>query len=121
MGLKTADSPRALPEQLAAVLAGRDVEPALAGTKEAALVGKAEEIGGLRQRELQPPEVLLGKLAPRAVEQLDERRFFLLQAPLQRALAHGEFAGDLVAPRLAVRQPADDDLARTVARLCVIE
>src|ERR1051326_3635605 len=121
MASKSADSTRALAEQLAAVLPGRNVEPALASAEETALVGKAKEIGGLRERELQPAEILLGKLAPGAVEQFDERRFLLLQAPLQGALAHAQLAGDLVAPRLAVRQMPNDHLARPIARLRVIE
>src|SRR5262249_37611549 len=83
-----ADSTGALAQQLAAILPGREVEPAFAGAKEAALVGKAEQVGGLGQRELQPAEILFGKLAPGAVQQVDERRFFLFQPALQGALAH---------------------------------
>src|SRR5262249_4998754 len=114
-------SPRPLAHPLAAVLPPRKVEPALAGAEEAALVGKAEQIGGLRQGELQAAEVLLGEFAPGTVQKLDVGCFFLLQAPLQGALAHGEFARDLVAARLAVGQPPDDHFARPVAGSRVVE
>src|SRR5262245_60732047 len=106
---------RRLPEQLASVLSGRAVEPALAGAEEAALVGEAEHVGGLGQRQVEPAKILLGELAPRVVQQLHKRRCFLVKAPLQRALAHAQLAGDLIAPRLAVRQAADDHFARPVA------
>ena len=61
-----------MPVQLAAVLPGRKVEPAPAGTKETALIGEAEQIGRLRQRQIEPTEILLGELAARTVKQLDE-------------------------------------------------
>ena len=107
--------------KLAAVLPGREIEPALAGAEEAALVGEAEQVGRLGERQVQPAEVLLGELAAGVVQQLDERCRFLLQAPLQRALAHAQLAGDFVAPRLAVRQPADDHFPRPVAGLRMVE
>jgi len=49
--------------QLAAILAGREIEPAPAGAKEAALVSKAQQIRRLSERKLEPTEILLGWLA----------------------------------------------------------
>src|SRR5215472_5793698 len=112
---------RHLSEQLAAVLRWRSIEPAPAGPEEAALVGKAEQVGRLRKREMKPPEILLRELAARVVEKLPERRRFLLKAPLQGALAHAQLARDLIPPRLAVGQAADDHLTRPIAGLGVIE
>src|SRR5262245_22396474 len=112
---------RRLPDELAAVLPGRNVEPALAGTEEAALVVEAEQVGRLGQRELETAEILLGELAACVVQQLHKRGRFILQAPLQRALAHAQLSGDLVAPRFAVRQPADDHLPRPIADQGAIE
>src|SRR6516165_3483729 len=77
--------------------------------------------GCLREREVEPTEVLLGELAARVVEQLDEGGSFRLKAPLQRALAHAELAGDLVAPWLAVGQPENDYFAGPVAGLGMVE
>jgi len=65
-----------------AILPGRKAEPTLAGAEEAALVGETEEIRRLGQRELEPGEVVLGQLAPCAVEELEEGLSFLVQAPL---------------------------------------
>ena len=50
-----------MPEQLAAVLSGRDIEPALAGAEKAALVGEAKQKGCLAERKVQPAERLLGQ------------------------------------------------------------
>ncbi|HWX27462.1 MAG TPA: hypothetical protein VNZ53_08505 [Steroidobacteraceae bacterium] len=65
--------------QLAAVLTGGNVEPAPAGAKETALIGEAEQIGRLRQRQIGPAEILLGQLAARIVKQLNEGRLFFFQ------------------------------------------
>ena len=97
------------------------MEPAPAGTKEAALVGEAEQIGGLRQREMEPAETLLGKLPAGIVQQLDEGGRFFLEAPLQRALAHAQLVGDRIAARLPVGQPANDQFPHAVADLGMIE
>jgi hypothetical protein len=59
-------------EQLAAVLSRRDLEPALAGTEEARLVGVAQQIRRLPQRQVQPAEILAGELASRLVDQVAE-------------------------------------------------
>src|SRR5208337_2128731 len=119
--LASAGTLRGVPQQFAAVLPGREVEPAPAGAKETALVGKAKPVGGLREREMEPAETLFGELPARIVQQLDERCRFLLKAPLKRALAHAQLTGDLIAPRLAVGQAADDHLPRPVAGLGMIE
>ena len=66
-------------------------------------------------------EILLGEFTPGAVQELDVGGFFLFQAPLQGALAHGKLARNLVAPRLAVGQPTDDHFARPAAGARVIE
>src|SRR2546426_9335779 len=107
--------------QLTPVFAGRQPEPALAGPEEAALLGKSEQVGRLAQRKVEPVEVLLRQLAPRVVQQLQVRGGFLLQAPLERPLAHAQLTRDLVAARLAVGQAADDRLADAVADLAVVE
>src|SRR5262249_36325754 len=120
-GLSAARTLQEIAEQLIAVLPGRDLEPALAGAEEAALVGVAQKIGRLAQRQMQPPQRLAGELAARSVDQVDERRLLLLEAALQGALAHAQLARDLVAPRLAVGQPPEDRLARPVAGAVVVE
>src|SRR5262249_9106794 len=79
---------RRMTVQLAAVLSGREIEPASAGAKEAALVGKAEQVRRLGKRKLQSAEILLGQLAARIVYQLNERCPFLFEAALQRTFAH---------------------------------
>src|SRR6516225_3421286 len=107
--------------QLAAVLAGRDVEPAAAGAEKAALVREAEHIGGLRQRQVQPAEVLLRKLAPRVIQKLHEGCGFLLEAALKRAFADGELACDLIALRFAIGQSTDDHFPRAIAGPRVVE
>src|SRR6266478_1709613 len=119
--LGAAGTLRGVPVQLAAVLPGREIEPAPAGAEEAALVGEAEQVGRLREREVEPTEVLLGQLATRVVKQLEEGGRLLLEASLQRALAHAQLAGDLVAPRLAIGQPADNHVPRPVAGLRMVE
>ena len=48
------------------------------------LVGEAQQIGGLCEREIEAAEILLGKFAPRVVEQLDEGCRLLLEAALAR-------------------------------------
>src|SRR6266850_7371909 len=109
------------PLQVAAILPRRKPEPALAGSEETALFGEAEQVCRLRQREVEPVEVLLGQLAAGVVQELHEGRRFLFEAPLQRALAHAKLARDLVASRLAVGQAADDHLAHAVAGLAAVE
>src|SRR5207245_10229146 len=106
---------------LAAILPRWKTKPAPAGAKEAALIGEAEQVSGLRERKMQAAEILIGELPAGIVQQLNEGRRFFLEAPLQRALAHAELAGDLIAPGLAVGQTADDHLARAVAGLGMIE
>ena len=108
-------------EQLAAVLSRRDIEPALAGAKKAALVGEAEQERCLAERKVQPAEILLGQFTARVVEELDERGRFPFQTTLQRALAHAKLARDVIAPRLAVRQAADNHFPRPIAGLGVVE
>src|SRR5262245_50414840 len=46
--------------QLVAVLSWREIEPAPAGAKKAALVGKAEQVRRLGKRKLQAAQILLG-------------------------------------------------------------
>jgi len=75
----------------------------------------------LRQREVEPVEVLLGQLAAGVVQELHEGRRFLFEAPLQRALAHAKLARDLVASRLAVGQRRMNHLAHAVAGLAAVE
>src|SRR5215470_4095612 len=81
-------------DQLAAVPPGREIEPASASAEETALVCEAEQVSCLREREVEPTEVLPGELTARTVEQRRERGGFRLQAPLQRALAHAQLARD---------------------------
>jgi acyl-CoA synthetase (AMP-forming)/AMP-acid ligase II len=89
---------------LISVLRRRSLEPTPTGAEKAALIGKAEQEGRLRKREVKPPEILLGEFPARVVEQLDEGRRFLLEAPLQSALAHAQLARNLVALRLTEEQ-----------------
>jgi len=51
---------------------------------------------------VKPPEILLGELSACSIQQLDEGGRFRFEAPLQRALAHAELAGNLISTRLAV-------------------
>ena len=106
---------------MAAIFPGRQPEPALAGPEEAARFGKAEQVRRLCQRELEPVEILLSQFAPGVVQELQERRRFLVQAPLQRPLAHAQLTCHLIAPRLAVGQAADDHLAHPVAGPVAVE
>jgi hypothetical protein len=71
-GRRAAGTIRRDSEQLAAVPPGREIEPASASPEKAALVCEAEQVGCLRQRKVQPTEVLLGELAARIVEQFGE-------------------------------------------------
>src|SRR5262245_9525179 len=88
MPLGCARTLRRMTVQLASVLSGREIEPASAGAKEAALVGKAEQVRCLGKRKLQSAEILLGQLAARIVYQLNKRCPFLFEAALQRTFAH---------------------------------
>src|SRR5262245_28467609 len=112
---------RRMTVQLAAVLSGREIEPASAGAKEAALVGKAEQVRRLGKGQLQSAQILLGQLAARIVHQLDERCPFLFKAALQRTFAHAQFAGDFVSSRLSIGQAPDDHFARPVTYLSMVE
>src|SRR5262249_9618029 len=118
---ETAGAFSRLSEKLTSVLPGRKREPTLAGAKEAALVGEAQQVGRLCQRQVQPAEILLGELPTRAVQQLDEGGRFRFEPALQCALAPAKLAGNLIASRLAVGQPADDHFPRAVAGVSVIE
>src|SRR5260370_22053983 len=75
--LRVACGIRRGPVQVAAIFPGRKPEPALAGPKETALFGEAEQVGGLPQREVDTGEILLGPPAPRGVQERQERRRFL--------------------------------------------
>jgi hypothetical protein len=46
--------------ELAAILPRREIEPASAGAKKTTLVSETEQIGRLREREVESAEILLG-------------------------------------------------------------
>ena len=60
MRWRDAESLRRVTVQLAAILPGREIEPPSACAKKAALVRKAEQICGLRERKVKPTKILLG-------------------------------------------------------------
>src|SRR6516165_11224426 len=58
-------------QQLIAILPWRNLEPSPAGAEETALIGKAQQIGCLAQRQMQTDEILVRQLAAGVVQQLD--------------------------------------------------
>ena len=94
----------------------RRPEPPLGCAEETALVAEPQQIGCIRDRQVGLTKVLLGQLAARVVQETLERGPFRFQAPLQGASAHLQFAGDIRAPRLTIRQAANDCGAGSAAR-----
>src|SRR5258708_1370023 len=100
---------------LVAVFRGGHAEPALARRGELRGCFPPEQVrhaGGCVPVLVQ---VVLRKFTAHAVEQFVEAVAFGFQAPVEGDVGHAETAGDLVAPRLAQVQPADDLLTGAVA------
>ena len=75
--LNAADAP--------AVVGGRGAEPAHAGAREVARIGKADRVGDLGDAHFGMRQSIMGELTAAAVEELGKAHLLILKAALQRA------------------------------------